>query len=526
MTAREVRGASLLAGETVVGAAGSMRATNPATGEELEPTFGYVTPEDAEAAVAAARAAFAPYRATSPEDRAAFLDRAAELLDEAVDGLVARALLETGLTEPRLRGEVGRTSGQLRLFAGELRSGWSAGVRLDSALPERQPAPRPDIRQRLVPLGPVVVFGASNFPFAFSTAGGDTASALAAGCPVIVKAHNSHPGTAELTGRLLTRAAAESGMPAGVFSLLFGRGSQVGQQLAAHPGVAAIAFTGSRAGGTALMATAAARRVPIPVYAEMSSINPVVFGAGALVGDTAALARELVGSLTLGSGQFCTNPGLVFVPSGHPEFVREVAAAVREQTGQTMLSPSIRAAFDEGVTHLLGAGATDLARGTRGAGANAPAPTLLGTTAAAFGTSDDFQHEVFGAAGLVVEYSDAAELEAALRGLDGQLTATLRLGDGDGPLARRLLPILEGLAGRILVNGWPTGVEVGHAMVHGGPFPATSDSRTTSVGSLAIVRFQRPVAYQNVPDDLLPPELQDGNPWRVPRRVDGILLAE
>jgi NADP-dependent aldehyde dehydrogenase len=502
-----------------------MRAINPESGVNIEPPFGYVGAAEIEDAVAAARAAFGPYRATTPEARAVFMERAADLLDEHVDALVDRARQETGLTEPRLRGEVARTSGQLRLFATELRSGLSAGARIDPAQPDRQPAPRLDIRQRLIPLGPVVVFGASNFPFAFSTLGGDTASALAAGCPVIVKAHNSHPGTAELVAQLAVRAARETGMPAGVFSLVFGRGADVGQQLAAHPGVTAIAFTGSRAGGTALMATAAARPVPIPVYAEMSSINPVIFGPAAIGGDTATLARELVGSLTLGSGQFCTNPGLIFVPSGHPEFVEQISAAVREQAGQTMLSPSIRRAFDHGVSHLVSVGAHEKARGTAGEGANAPAPALLGTTASTFSGDDAFQHEVFGAAGLVVEYDDVDDLERALGALDGQLTATLRIGEADTPLARRLLPTLELIAGRILVNGWPTGVEVGHAMVHGGPFPATSDSRTTSVGSLAIARFLRPVAYQNIPDALLPPELQQDNPWSLPRRIDGQMVV-
>lgn len=519
-----VRGASLIAGDAVTGNSGSMRAIDPATGQTIEPAFGYVGAAEIDAAVAAATAAFPHYRSTSPAERAAFLDRIADLLDDNIDVLVERSRLETGLTEARLRGEVGRTSGQLRLFSGELVGGLSAGARIDSALPDRQPAPRPDLRQRLIPLGPVVVFGASNFPFAFSTAGGDTASALAAGCPVIVKAHNSHPGTAELVGQLVARAVHETRMPAGTFSLVFGRGSEVGQQLAGHPGITAIAFTGSRAGGTALMATAAARPVPIPVYAEMSSINPVVFGSGALEGDTEQLARDLVGSLTLGSGQFCTNPGLVFVPAGHPEFVAQVAAALREQSGQTMLSPSIRSAYDEGVDHLVSLGAHDLARGTDGDGANAPAPALLGTSAPTFTADKAFQHEVFGAAGLVVEYADLEQLESALAALDGQLTATLRLGEGDTEFARRLIPTLELLAGRILVNGWPTGVEVGHAVVHGGPFPATSDSRTTSVGSLAIARFLRPVAYQNLPDELLPPELQNANPWSVPRRVDGRMV--
>ncbi|ABL83696.1 MULTISPECIES: aldehyde dehydrogenase (NADP(+)) [unclassified Nocardioides] len=515
-------GASLIAGRSVVGTAGSTRAHNPATGEALGPEFGYAGPEDLAAATRAATEAFEPYRATSPSERAAFLDLIADNLDAARDAIVARAVLESGLTEARLFGEHARTVNQLRLFAREVRLGEHHGVRIDEAQPDRQPIPAPDIRQRQISIGPVLVFGASNFPLAFSTAGGDTASALAAGCPVIVKAHNSHAGTAELAGRAISDAVAQSGLPAGVFSIIFGAGSAVGQALAQDPAIKAIAFTGSQAAGTALMATAAARPEPIPVYAEMSSINPVILLPGAVAECAEALATGFVGSLTLGAGQFCTNPGLIFVPAGQARFVEAVGELLRESVGQTMLSANIAAAYTEGLERLADAGVTQVATGAEGATLNAPAPALFTTTAAHFRDSPDMQEEVFGAAALVVTYDDQAELRETLREMQGQLTATIHAAIGDQALAADLLPVLETMAGRILFNGWPTGVEVTHAMVHGGPFPATSNAMTTSVGTLAIQRFLRPVSYQNLPASLLPEPLRVDNPWHLPRRLNGM----
>jgi 2,5-dioxopentanoate dehydrogenase len=519
-----VTGSSIIAGTPETGTDGTVHAVNPATGEQLKPAFGMVSVDQLTAATTAAEAAFDTYRSTTPEERAAFLERIADNIDAIGDELIDRAAAETGLPAARIQGERGRTTGQLRLFADVVRQGDHIHARIDPARPDRTPAPRLDIRQRHIGLGPVAVFGASNFPLAFSTAGGDTASALAAGCPVIVKAHNAHPGTAELVGQAVAKAVRDSGLPGGVFSLLFGAGRTVGQALAADPRIKAVGFTGSQAGGTALMRTAAARPEPIPVYAEMSSINPVFILPGALTGDPAPLAKEFVGSMTMGSGQFCTNPGLVFIPEGPAGdgFVSAAGAALSASAGQTMLSSGIAGAWNEGVEELTAIpGVERVAEGSPGSTQNAPAPVLFGTTAKTFANAPRLQEEVFGAAGLIVRYSSTKNLVHATEDLQGQLTATVQSGPGDAEVARELLPVLERKVGRILFNSWPTGVEVGHAMVHGGPFPATSDSRSTSVGTLAIQRFQRPVAYQNIPDELLPAALQEANPWQLNRRIDG-----
>jgi alpha-ketoglutaric semialdehyde dehydrogenase len=479
---------------------------------------------DVAAATAAAAEAFAAYRATSPAERSAFLEAVAAEIEADKDAIIVAAVRESGLPEARITGEVGRTTGQLRMFAGVVAQGDHLGVRIDPALPDRTPLPRADIRQRMVPLGPVAVFGASNFPLAFSTAGGDTASALAAGCPVVVKGHPAHPVTGTLVARAITRAVEKSGLPAGTFSFVLG-GIETGQELVLDPRITAVGFTGSRGGGLALVRAAAAREVPIPVYAEMSSINPVVVLPGALASnDVAAFAEAYVGSLTLGSGQFCTNPGLLFLPAGEQgdELLRAAGEAVAAATGQTMLTPGIAEAYRTGTATLRDvAGVRVVAQGTA-AGDLAPAPQVVETSALEHPVTD----EVFGASGVVVRYADVADLLPRLEALEGQLTATVHLdadSDADTEQAAALLPVLELKAGRILFNGWPTGVEVGHAMVHGGPFPATSDSRTTSVGSLAIERFQRPVAYQDVPAALLPDAVRDDNPWGLLRRIDGSL---
>jgi alpha-ketoglutaric semialdehyde dehydrogenase len=479
---------------------------------------------DVAAATAAAAEAFAAYRATSPAERSAFLEAVAAEIEADKDAIIVAAVRESGLPEARITGEVGRTTGQLRMFAGVVAQGDHLGVRIDPALPDRTPLPRADIRQRMVPLGPVAVFGASNFPLAFSTAGGDTASALAAGCPVVVKGHPAHPVTGTLVARAITRAVEKSGLPAGTFSFVLG-GIETGQELVLDPRITAVGFTGSRGGGLALVRAAAAREVPIPVYAEMSSINPVVVLPGALASnDVAAFAEAYVGSLTLGSGQFCTNPGLLFLPAGEQgdELLRAAGEAVAAATGQTMLTPGIAEAYRTGTATLRDvAGVRVVAQGTA-AGDLAPAPQIVETSALEHPVTD----EVFGASGVVVRYADVADLLPRLEALEGQLTATVHLdadSDADTEQAAALLPVLELKAGRILFNGWPTGVEVGHAMVHGGPFPATSDSRTTSVGSLAIERFQRPVAYQDVPAALLPDAVRDDNPWGLLRRIDGNL---
>lgn len=517
-------GESLIAGERRWGGAGEIRAVEGATGAALDPVFSLADADDAAAAAAAAAAAFEVYRAVPPAKRAALLRAIADGLDADVEALVARATLETGLPNARLTGEVARTSGQLRMFADALGDGRLEGIRIDSADPGRTPAPRPEIRQRRVPLGPVVVFGASNFPFAFSNAGGDTAAALAAGCPVIVKSHQAHPGVAELVSGIVATAVAEQKLPAGVYQALMGSGREVGARLVADARIRAVGFTGSRAGGIALMRIAGERPVPIPVYAEMSSVNPVVVLPTAC---TAATAEGFVASLTLGAGQFCTNPGLVFVPAGDvgDTFVDAAATAVRSQRGQRMLTPGICEAYTEGQRALF-ASADEVALGEDG-GAGAPAPGLAQVSVQEFVERPALLDEVFGATALIVRYDDDDALRVALRRLDGQLTATLhidleRCSDAERATATELVSELELVAGRVLMNGWPTGVEVGHAIVHGGPFPATSDGRSTSVGSLAIERFQRPVAYQNIPEPLLPEVLRNDSVARSVRLEDGV----
>ncbi|MFD1814171.1 aldehyde dehydrogenase (NADP(+)) [Rhodococcus gannanensis] len=520
-------GQMIIAGDAVTGTGKVVHGVNPATNEQLAPAYAHGTIADVERATSAASEGFAAYRATSSQDRAAFLDAVADNLDAARDDLVERAHAETGLPVARLTGEVGRTSGQLRLFSAVLREGSWNGARIDPAQPDRAPLPRADIRQRKVPLGPVAVFGASNFPLAFSVAGGDTASALAAGCPVVVKAHDAHPGTSELVARAVTDAVVATGMPAGTFSLLYGSGQELGIALVTDPRIKAVGFTGSRSGGTALVRAAAARPEPIPVYAEMSSINPVFPLAGALRERAAELGAAFVGSLTMGSGQFCTNPGLVIAVDG-PDldtFIAAAAEALQASAATPMLTPNIARSYADGVEEFTDA-ATVVARGDAEGGPNCGRPALFTALAGDFLGSETLQQEIFGASSLIVRCRDLDEVRAVTERLEGQLTATIHADLGDHADAGTLLDLLELKAGRILFNGWPTGVEVGHAMVHGGPYPSTSDSRTTSVGSLAIERFLRPVAYQDVPPALLPTAIADGNPDRIWRRVDGELTRD
>jgi NADP-dependent aldehyde dehydrogenase len=521
---RHLTGQMLIAGALVTGTGQEIRGFDPAAGGVLEPGYRYGDDSHVDAACAAAAEAFGPYRATTSEQRARFLETIAANLESISGALVARAVSESGLPEARIAGEVGRTTGQLRLFAAVLREGSWTGARIDPAQPDRTPAPRPDIRQRSVPLGPVAVFGASNFPLAFSVAGGDTASALAAGCPVVVKAHDAHPGTSELVARAVTAAVSAEGLPAGTFSLLFGSGPGLGTALVTDSRIKAVGFTGSRSGGTALVAAAAARPEPIPVYAEMSSINPVFLLDGALHSRGSDLGRAFVASLTMGSGQFCTNPGLVIAADGPglDAFIAAARDAVAQSAATPMLTRGIAENYASGVK-ALAAEADLVVRGTASDNPATCQAALFTTDAANFGGSEVLAAEVFGSSSLIVRCADADEMNAVAAGLEGQLTATVHADDTDHDAAARLLPTLETKAGRILFNGWPTGVEVSYAMVHGGPFPATSDSRTTSVGARAIERFLRPVAYQDVPKSLLPSAIADGNPDGLWRRVDGQL---
>lgn len=518
-----MRGEMLIGQQSVAGTQANIQAVNPATGEKLEPIYVGGSRAHVEQACELAEEAYATYRETSLEERATFLETIASEIEAIGGELVERAMAETGLPQARIEGERGRTCGQLRLFASVVRAGEWLDVRIDPAMPDRRPLPRADLRQRHIALGPVAVFGASNFPLAFSVAGGDTASALAAGCPVIVKGHSAHPGTSELVGQAIQKAVKACNLPEGVFSLLFGAGNEIGQALVDDPRIQAVGFTGSRRGGMALMKTAQARPQPIPVYAEMSSINPVFLLPEALKARGKALGEAFVASLNMGAGQFCTNPGLVIAVKG-PEldaFIEAARGAVEASGAQTMLTPGIHRAYQEGVASLSSAAQVrEIGRGQTGSDYQCQT-SLFAASASDFLASEALQAEVFGASSLVIECADAAEVKHVAEQLEGQLTATLHMDDADLDAAKALLPTLERKAGRILANGWPTGVEVCHAMVHGGPFPATSDSRTTSVGSAAIHRFLRPVCYQSLPDGLLPDALKDTNPLNVSRLVDG-----
>jgi NADP-dependent aldehyde dehydrogenase len=491
------------------------------TGEALPHSFVQATEAEVDSAAKAAAAAFPLYRNLSAETRAGFLDAIADELDALGDDFVATVCRETALPAGRIQGERGRTSGQMRLFAKVLRRGDFYGARIDRALPDRQPLPRPDLRQCRIGVGPVAVFGASNFPLAFSTAGGDTASALAAGCPVIVKAHSGHMATAERVAEAITRAAERTGMPAGVFSMIFGNG--VGEWLVRHPLIQAVGFTGSLRGGNALSKMAAERLQPIPVFAEMSSINPVFLLGQALEVRGERIAAELAGSVTLGCGQFCTNPGLVIGlrSPAFSRFVEQLSGQINEQPPQTMLNAGALVSYSKGLEHLHGHdGVTHLAgRPQQGKQAQ---PQLFKADVNLLLDGDELlQEEVFGPTTIIIEVEDEVTLRLALNGLRGQLTATV-IGESDELAAYGwLLEALQEKVGRVLLNGYPTGVEVCDAMVHGGPYPATSDSRGTSVGTLAIDRFLRPVCFQNYPDALLPTALQNANPLGIRRLVDG-----
>ncbi|QYX49308.1 aldehyde dehydrogenase (NADP(+)) [Pseudomonas tussilaginis] len=518
----------LLIGRTArPGQNGTFQAIDAASAQALVPVFGGASLDDLDQACALAAQAFDHYRATTPAQRAALLDAIASNLLTLGDALIQRCMSETGLPRARLEGERGRTVSQLGLFAQVLREGSYLDCRIDPAQPLRQPLPKVDLRLRNIPLGPVAVFGASNFPLAFSVAGGDSASALAAGCPVIVKAHSAHPGTSELVGRAIQQAVRDCDLPEGVFSLLFDSGRSIGQGLVADPRIKAVGFTGSRSGGVVLMQIAANRHEPIPVYAEMSAINPVILLPSALAERASSIADSFIASLTLGAGQFCTNPGLILAIDSPTLRQFELAASARLQAvpAQTMLTPGICQSYRAGVVAWRERGDVQLlAEGDSGSEQQARA-ALFVTSAQTFLAQPALREEVFGACSLIVRCKDLSELQQVIHTLEGQLTIALHLNAADHPQAAHLLPLLERKAGRILVNGFGTGVEVGHAMVHGGPFPATSDSRTTSVGSLAIQRFLRPVSYQDLPDALLPPELQQANPLNLPRRLNGELRS-
>lgn len=526
----ELHGGQIIAGELVGTGTGARRARSPINDEELPVAFLDATEGETDAAVVAAGEAFRAFRGSSPAERSALLRRIADEIEALGDQLIDRCHLETGLPSARLVGERGRTCGQLRLFADVLDEGSWVDARITTALPDRTPVPRPDLRRMLVALGPVVVFGASNFPLAFSVAGGDTASALAAGCPVIVKAHSSHPGTSELVGRAVAAAVDALQLPAGVFSMLHGPGRSVGTQLVTHPLVTAVGFTGSYSGGRALHDAAASRPKPIPVYAEMGSINPVFLLPGAAQERGSAIAEGLTGSVTLGVGQFCTNPGLVAGISGKEfeAFAQATGRAISVVEAGVMLNRRIQAAYEEGVGTLRKKGQVEeLALGKASSDPGSHGQSALFRTSAASLLSDrSLSEEVFGPSTVLVAAENREELLRVAEDLVGHLTCTVHATEEDLAEYADLLAILQEKAGRIILNGYPTGVEVSHAMTHGGPFPATTDPHFTSVGTAAILRFARPVTWQDFPDGLLPEELRNANPAGIMRLVDGVYTRE
>jgi alpha-ketoglutaric semialdehyde dehydrogenase len=517
-------GRSLIGERTSKAAGTGFHAVNPATGIKIDPVFYPATTQDIDDACNLAADAFSAL-ACSGSDRAKLLRRMAENLHAEGAAIVQRANLETGLPLPRLQSELKRTTGQLTLFADVLDEGSWVNARIDEADRDRKPLPRPDIRSMLRPLGPVAVFGASNFPLAFSVAGGDTASALAAGNPVIVKAHPAHPGTSELVGRIIQATLKDSGFPTGMFSLLFDSGIQVGVSLVQHPAIKAVAFTGSASGGQALMRLAAERPEPIPCYAEMGSTNPLFVLSGAIRERGAQIAQSLHASFTLGSGQFCTKPGMVFLPADQSaDFERSLQEKVGQLEPLLMLTPGIAAKYNQAIEQRVAGSQAVLIAGKNNVSGSTSAcgvPTVFRISLENFLDQPELAEEVFGPTTLLVHYGTENDLLAAAQRLQGHLTATIHGTEEDLTRAHELIRVLETKVGRIVFNGFPTGVEVSHAMVHGGPFPATSDGRSTSVGTQAIWRFARPVCYQDFPDVALPPELQNANPLGLMRLVNG-----
>jgi NADP-dependent aldehyde dehydrogenase len=504
---------------------------NPATGAALEGEYYEATVGEIDAAARAAERAFEPYSALHPIRRAEFLRAIAQQILALGDRLLDRAAAETALPAGRLESERARTVSQILLFAGLLEEGSWVEARIDRALPDRKPQPRPDLRRMLVPLGPVAVFGASNFPLAFSVAGGDTVSALAAGCPVVVKAHPAHPGTSELAAFAIRTAARETRMPEGVFGMVQGSAPEIGITLVTHPLIRAAGFTGSLRAGRTLFDAAALRPEPIPVYAEMGSSNPVFLLPGALESRGDAIARGLAGSVTLGSGQFCTNPGLaVFVDSPSASgFLQTVGELLGGAPAGTMVHAGIKAAYDEEIAQLARISGVAIAARSESPGAfveTQAQPALMVTDVATYRENPRLTGEIYGPATLAVRCASRLELFQLARSLHGHLTATIHATERDLEDFRELVAILRRKVGRLVFNGFPTGVEVCHAMHHGGPYPATTDSRSTSVGTAAIRRFARPVCWQDFPSATLPEELQDANPRGIWRLVDGELTKD
>ncbi|MBO9475872.1 aldehyde dehydrogenase (NADP(+)) [Shimia sp. R10_1] len=497
-------GKHLIAGTWVAGDA--TFASDPATGESH--AFAVGTPAHVDAAVEAAEAAFASFGWSSRAARATLLRKIAEEIDARGEAITQIGTEETGLPAARLEGERGRTTGQLRLFADHIEAGAYLDLRHDEALPDRAPLPRPELRMIQRPIGPVAVFGASNFPLAFSTAGGDTAAALAAGCPVVVKGHPAHPGTAEIVAQAIDAALTACNLHPGIFSLIQSNGIEVGTALAKHPLIRAVGFTGSLKAGRALFDLCAQRDTPIPFFGELGSVNPMFVLPAAASARAAEIGSGWAGSLTMGAGQFCTNPGIAVVMDGPDADALQTAAqtALDAVDSQTMLTDGIAAAYRDGVARISGGQGVTQIMGTACPG-RAAKPYLFSVSGDDWRADSHLQEEVFGPMGIIVRVRDTAQMQDVARAIEGQLTCTLQMDAGDAQEAQALLPLLERKAGRVLANGFPTGVEVADTMVHGGPYPASTNFGATSVGTLSIRRFLRPVCYQNIPTELLPEQV-------------------
>ncbi len=519
----EIKGLSIIGYTRGSETGETFRAFDPTTGNSVEPAFYSATLDELERAAGLAEQARIPFGSIPGRERAVFLRKIADNIEALGDTLIERASLETSLPNARFIGERGRTCMQLRMFADLLDEGSWVDARIDHAIPDREPLPKPDVRSMLRPVGPVAVFCASNFPLAYSVAGGDTASALAAGCPVIVNAHIAHPGTAELVGMAVMSAAKECSMPDGVFSLLFSNGYEIGQALVKHPSIKAVGFTGSRRGGRALMDIAAARPEPIPVYTEMSSVNPTFILPTAIKERGDAIVAGLHASVTGGVGQFCTKPGLVFLPSGESGdgFVDKFDRMIEDTAPAPLLTGGISSAY--------GAASTRRKNEVKGFAFNAQSdlqgfavnPSAFEVSAVDYLNTPELNEEIFGPTTLLIRSNQHDELLAIARSLEGQLTASVHGTEADLIDYADLIAILETKVGRLIFNGFSTGVEVCPSMVHGGPYPATSDGRSTAVGGRAITRFARLVCYQNFPDASLPDELKEANPLAIDRMIDG-----
>jgi alpha-ketoglutaric semialdehyde dehydrogenase len=525
----EITGKNYIGFESSSQGSDTFRAFNPENLEPLETEFFEATESEIDTALKKAEKAYQSYKNKSADERAGFLEAIGEEILALGDQLIQRCMAETGLPEARLTGERMRTVNQLRLFAEVVREGSWVDARIDTAIPDRKPLPKPDIRQMQVPLGPVGIFGASNFPLAFSVAGGDTASALAAGCPIVVKGHPLHPGTSELVASAILAAAGKTGMPDGVFSLVQGQSVAVGMAIVQHPLTSAIGFTGSFRGGKAIFDAANQREKPIPVFAEMGSSNPVFVLPGAAKERNKEIAKGLVGSVNLGVGQFCTNPGLVITgqSSATADMVKAMKELVDDTASGTMLAENIKNNYESGIARLRDGGKVELlASGKLENGGAAVQSRFFRTSGENFLRHTDLADEVFGPSTLNVQADSKEQMLSIAKSLEGHLTATIHGTEEDLEEYSELVQVLERKVGRLIFNGYPTGVEVCHSMVHGGPYPATTNSQSTSVGTAAIKRFSRPICYQDFPQDALPAELKDNNPLNIWRMVNGKLSKE